>query len=359
MRKGRITLIELLVVFGIIAVLLALCGAGFLMEVPFTLAAGWIFYLVRVVPQTTWNWSGFFTALICLITLAFGLQWFLRWFYQQLQAKRGNPTPRDWSWSWTLRILGLVVLMFVAGISAIGVTHQTAWLVTSPSPLLEGGIRGPANRTQSMNNLHQMGIAVHDYHDKNMSFPEGMTYDKHGNMLHGWLTRLLPYIEEDRIYKRINMEIPWNAPNNAQVFREEIQIYLNPRVIYRNAGVETRQSQDGFALSHYAGNARILGSDVAWKFKDITDGTSNTLLAGEAAGNFKPWGYPANARDPALGINQTPDGFGAPWGVRGAGEAIFMFADGSVRLIKEDIDPATLKALSTPNGGESVKLEDY
>jgi hypothetical protein len=239
--------------------------------------------------------------------------------------------------------------MFVAGISAIGITHQTAWLVTSPEPLLEGGFREPSNRTWSTNNLHQIGIALHGYHETNKSFPKGMTYDNHGHMLHGWLTQLLPYIEENGIYQRINMQIPWNAPDNAPAFREEISVYLNP-------GVEYRQDQDGFALSHYAGNLRILGSDADWKMKDITDGLSNTLMAGEAAGNFKAWGYPANSRDPSLGINKTYDGFGGPWQTKGA---VFLFADGSARFLKEDIDPATLKALSTPNGGESVNLQDY
>ncbi len=75
------------------------------------------------------------------------------------------------------------------------------------------------------------------------------------------------------------------------------------------------------------------------------------------AGNFKPWGYPANWRDPALGINKSPNSFGAPW--RSTKGANFTFADGSVRFIKEDIDPATLKSLSTPNGGESIKDADF
>src|SRR5262249_20960676 len=162
--------------------------------------------------------------------------------------------------------------------------------------------------------------AFHDYHDTFRSFSPGVTFDKQGRMLHGWLTRLLPYIEEAQIYRQINMNTPWNTPENIPAFREEIRIYINP-------GIEYTTNQDGLALSHYAGNIRILGSDVAWKMQDITDGLSNTILAGEVAGNFKPWGPPANSRDPALGINQGSNGFGGPWRRYGA---VFLFADGHV-----------------------------
>ena len=80
----------------------------------------------------------------------------------------------------------------------------------------------------------------------------------------------------------------------------------------------------------------------------------DALLAGEAAGNFKPWGSPTNWRDPALGLRTTPDGFGGP---NRHGTA-FAIADGSVRMIDNKIDPQVLKALSTPNGGEIVP-DDY
>jgi prepilin-type processing-associated H-X9-DG protein len=339
-------------VVGILGIFFLLClGCLVPLDFIFALVAGWILYLVRVVPQITWNWSGLLTALACLAALAFGLQSFLRWLYKQLQVKSGNEALRDWSWSWTLRILGLVVLMFVAGISAVGVTHQTAWLVTSPGPLLDrGSFRQAVNRTQSTNNLKQIGLACHNYHDSFAHFPAGATFDAEGHMLHGWQTQLLPFLEQDDLYRRINQKVPWADPDNAPALRQRVAAYLNP-------AVEEQQDKNEFFLSHYAGNARVLGGDVGWKMKDITDGLSNTLLAGEVAGNFKPWGHPANWRDPALGINSTPDGFGAPWQTtKGAN---FSFADGSVRFIKEDIDPVTLKALSTPNGGESVELDDY
>jgi hypothetical protein len=189
-------------VLGVLCLVGVFCaGCVFPFDFVFTVITGWAFYLVRVVPQITWNWSGIVTAIVCVVALAFGLQWFLGWFYRQLQSKAGTPTPQNWSWSWTLRILGLVVLMFVAGISAIGVTHQTVWLVTSPDPLLTGG-REAANRLSSANNLKQIGLACHNYHDTFSKFPPGATYDPQGRMLHGWQTMLLPFIEQDNLYNR-------------------------------------------------------------------------------------------------------------------------------------------------------------
>ena len=77
----------------------------------------------------------------------------------------------------------------------------------------------------------------------------------------------------------------------------------------------------------------------------IKDGASNTILLGEVNADFSPWGRPGNIRDPAAGINRGPGTFGGPPNRRGA---YFSMADGSARLIAEDVDPEVLKALSTP-----------
>jgi prepilin-type processing-associated H-X9-DG protein len=83
----------------------------------------------------------------------------------------------------------------------------------------------------------------------------------------------------------------------------------------------------------------------------VKDGSSNTILFGTVTRNFKPWGHPANVRDPSLGVNRSPDGFGAPANWDGAQ---FAFCDGSVRMLSSKTDPRVLKQLATPAGGEDV-----
>lgn len=86
---------------------------------------------------------------------------------------------------------------------------------------------------------------------------------------------------------------------------------------------------------------------------EITDGTETTLLVGEAAGNYKPWGDPTNVRDPGLGVGRSLDGFGGPPGSEGA---YFLMASGNVRFFSNKTDPKILKAYGTPNGGEKVPM---
>jgi len=108
--------------------------------------------------------------------------------------------------------------------------------------------------------------------------------------------------------------------------------------------------EQGYALSHYAANRRVFYDNSRTRIQDVTDGMSNTIMAGEVRENFKPWGHPINWRDPALGINQSPQGFGSPW----PGGAQFLLMDGSARFLSDNVDPELLKALSTPAGGEKL-----
>jgi hypothetical protein len=111
----------------------------------------------------------------------------------------------------------------------------------------------------------------------------------------------------------------------------------------------------GFAVSHYTGKVLLMGGDQSRTFQQIKDGTSNTMLTGEAVERPLAWGFPAHWRDPRLEINRTPRGFGG-WSGEGAE---FVFADASTKFISKDIDPRVLEAIASPAGKEKLPLNDF
>ncbi|MFO0957349.1 MAG: DUF1559 domain-containing protein [Isosphaeraceae bacterium] len=315
----------------------------FLVQIPLDLAFGWALYLQRVVPNVSIAWDGVLTGAICLFGFAWGGHLFLRWLSGQM---REGP----WQAHWTASIVGLLLLMFVAGLAAGGVAHQAGWLLSGREPFLDSSSMGgqAARRIQSTNNLRQLGRALHEYHGVQGHFPAGATFDAEGRPMHSWITALLPFLEREDVFRQIDLERPWDDPANSAAFRASIAEFIVPRT-------PTEALPNGYAPAHYAANARVLGGDQPRTIDRIPDGASNTILAGEVAGRFRAWGDPINWRDPALGINRSPDGFGSPF----PGGANMLMADGSVRFLKDTIDPKVLRALATPDGGETPSPDEY
>ena len=306
----------------------------------FVLLFGWIAFPIHTLPKMTIEPAAFVVAgvaLVFLIALSHGLA---RWLYANIG--RPQAPARRWRLPWTVAVVGIVLLLFGSGICLIVTIHQTGWLVTAKEPIIVYNSRA-AHRVQSTNNLRQIGLAMHNYHTDHHNLPPGGTFNEYGEMQHSWETALLPYLELSSI--KPNLSLPWNHPDNAQWFKTVIPGFINP-------GVRDSEPTDaeGYALSHYSVNSRVFGANHGLQFKDVTDGMSNTIMAGEVKERFKPWGHPVNGRDPALGINKSPDGFGGPWNY----VTNFLLMDGSVRTMSDDTDPAVLRALSTPNGGEKL-----
>jgi prepilin-type N-terminal cleavage/methylation domain-containing protein len=333
MRRA-FTLIELLVVIAIIMILCGLLGGAGL-DALVALLIGWIRYPLRVFSERDIDWPNTLLCAMCLAALTLGVHFFGRWF-----ASHRSST---WPWSRSFKLIGLVMLLFLAGIVGIGITHEVVWLATSNEPL--GTSRRPAaHSTHSVNNLKQIGLALHGFHDFDLRFPAGATFDAHGRAMHGWQTMILPYVEQGPLFANINLQQPWNGPDNVALMKTQIHVFQHPAV--------AQTEDNAYALSHYAGNVHVLGVKGMTQ-KDITDGTSNTLLSGEVAQQFKPWGMPMNCRDPGVGLNR-PDGFANPQ----SKPVAFLFADGTVRRLRADISPTVLKALATPRGGEKIAAGD-
>jgi hypothetical protein len=163
-------------------------------------------------------------------------------------------------------------------------------------------------------------------------------------MLHSWETYILPFLPYST--QTIDFKLAWNDPRNEKNFKCILPNFINTSL----PSPPVLEAQ-GFGLSHYASNSRVMGADKSIRWQDISDGAANTLLIGEVNADFKPWGHPVNWRDPARGINRSSQGFGGP---PSAGGAYFSMADGSVRFVSERINPDVLRALSTPAGGEEI-----
>jgi len=298
---------------------------------------GWMLFPFNVLPSITVNIEACLSAIVCLAMLTTGVHFFLRWLYAQRRLAGDPASPRSWRLNWTVIGLAVVMLMFVAGVSAVGVVHQVVWLSRTPAVWF------------SSEHLRMMGLGTHMYVDKHgMKLPPGATFDEHGRMMHGWMCRVLPFVAYEQwleLNERIDLTLPWDHPNNAAAFGTIVREYQ----CHDYAPLQKKDGA-GYAMSHYASNVHVIGGERALPFKSITDGTSTTLLIGESAGNYRPWGYPVNWRDPSIGLNRSPDGFGNAAG-RGAN---FVFADGMVRFLSNKISPNVLKALSTPAGGEIV-----
>jgi type IV pilus assembly protein PilA len=116
----------------VLLLLILIVGGGvFLVEIPFRLAFGWIFFLRDNFATLEVNLLRVAEALACIAALGLGGHFFARWLYRQMA-----PAAAPWRPGWTVAGLGAVLLLFVAGIGTVGITHQTAWLFTDPGPLL-------------------------------------------------------------------------------------------------------------------------------------------------------------------------------------------------------------------------------
>jgi hypothetical protein len=185
------------IVVGAVVSLLCCCLPvlilwGIIGDVVWKVGVGWLLFLSRVAQKMTVDWAGMATASVALAGLSIGSHLFLRWLSEQIQNARqpSNTTRYYWRVQWTACLLGIVVLMFVAGVAAIGMTHQVTWLLSSPEPLIGGGGREWAMKTALRNNVSQTAKAVHLHHDEVKHFPAGATYDKFGRALRCYPTSI-------------------------------------------------------------------------------------------------------------------------------------------------------------------------
>jgi prepilin-type processing-associated H-X9-DG protein/prepilin-type N-terminal cleavage/methylation domain-containing protein len=268
-------------------------------------------------------------------------------------------------------------------------------------------VREAANRMKCTNNLKQLGLAAHHFHDVRGAFPPGGvsgTFPRAGSTgRHGWPPFLLQYVEQQPLHSLYRLDLGSGDPVNQRAVNTQLKILQCPSA--EPDRITTNQlTGQTFASMDYAPTRGVhpdlvrqrLVDDVnldgvmkenfMTRIADISDGTAQMFLLTECAGRPDLWR--AGQRFPVPG--PTPCGpWAAPIGcaiwVRGStpdgvmqpgvcpmncinnneiysfhpGGANVLFADGSVRFLRQTIDIRTLARLVTRAGGEVVSASDY
>lgn len=252
--------------------------------------------------------------------------------------------------------------------------------------------REAARRTQCTNNLKQIALAFHNYHDVHGAF---CTTDG-GTAATGTsaFAAILPQIDQGNLFLKYNFNLTNSDPANTAVTSQVIPAYLCPSAVLRRPvpmpgctntstgrNIDENRAPGTYAVNTgtTAGNGAIIPSSTGvTRLRDFTDGTSNTLLAGESAWNLPDYLFSSSASC----AGQTRWGFTywaspynlstafvvqPPFNPKSGGSAVLsrfrsdhtgvvnmVFADGHVRFLSENIDSGLLSALATRGGGEVV-----
>ncbi len=212
--------------------------------------------------------------------------------------------------------------------------------------------RMAAMRSQSINNLKQFGLAMHNFHSTNDRFPSQAIADKQGKPLLSWRVAILPFIEQAPLFNEFKLDEPWDSPHNKPLLERMPATYVIP-------GSKAEPGMTFYRGFSGAGAFFDPAKKDGIKIQDVTDGTSNTIAIVEAR-EAVPWTKPddelpfdGGARPdkakpllPSLG-GHFPSGFDA------------LFLDGSVKFLKETINPIVLRALITRNGGEVISSDSF
>jgi prepilin-type N-terminal cleavage/methylation domain-containing protein/prepilin-type processing-associated H-X9-DG protein len=278
-------------------------------------------------------------------------------------------------------------------------------------------VREAANRIQCVNNLKNLGLALHHYHDGYGTFPPGAVGptpsqpQSAGLKHHGLGTYLLPYLEQQALSRQYRWDVSWFDPPNQPVVNTQLKIWQCPsaeanRIMNGSLPTVSPPAELPFngtaACGDYAGVLHIDAGLVSLglvgpagnlegvfpvnarrRLADICDGTSQTILMAECAGRPQLWqgreqvpnvwltGGPWASRNLLFGRGASPDGttFYGPCAINCTndrevygfhpGGANTVFADGSVHFLRADLGIRVFARLVTRAGGEVISGDEF
>lgn len=243
---------------------------------------------------------------------------------------------REWCWALGFWLGSLV--------------HATLIAPSIPYGPAGGGVVG------CQANLRTIGVALQSYTDMHTCLPPPVRSAPDGGEGTSWRTTILPFIGHEDLYNSYNADVSWTAPANSTAARTVVHTYLCPAqcepsrspmkfdLLLRGPKLHTRGAH-GYALTHYSavtGPSGALRTGQAMRLARLRGGRGPACLAGEVYLRDWPWAAPEDVT--WTGTTHPP------YSVLGFDSAhddvlLFLMADGTVRAVPRDIDPALLRRM--------------
>ncbi len=226
--------------------------------------------------------------------------------------------------------------------------------------------REAARQTSCRNHQHQIGIALHAYHNLHRSLPIGcLEWRGWGQPMTrkhmAWSAFLLPFIEEQSLYEAIDFDQPFDHPDNVDAAATPVETYLCPTAIPRGGprGEISYGGLFGERIVDRRADDGVFLYDRLIAFRDCTDGLSYTIATGEDmfgpesewinGGNVFVQSHPINDQSVWVGDNEIRS-------LHPAG-AMVLFVDGSVHLLNQSLDKFVLGQLITRDRSEVIPAD--
>ncbi len=204
----------------------------------------------------------------------------------------------------------------------------------------------PARRSQCMNKLKQIAYGLKSYHDMYHRFPPAYAVDADGKPLHSWRTLILPFVEENELYRSIDLSKPWDDPVNAAACGKMVDAYDCPST----SNLDNRTNYLAIVTPD-----SCLQPGQSHKMSDIQDGSSKTLMLIEVDADHEvPWMAPLDADEELIRSLGQPGSKLAHSG----NVVIAVAADASVHSLAMPMPAETLHALITIAGQEQIVIPD-
>ncbi|AMV35985.1 DUF1559 domain-containing protein [Planctomyces sp. SH-PL62] len=219
-----------------------------------------------------------------------------------------------------------------------------ALLIALILPLSRSGGRAAVRRAQCNNNLKQIALALSNYRQEHKALPPAYTVDAEGRPLHSWRTLILPYLEMEPLYRKIDLSKPWDDPANAEARETPLSVFRCPE----SAGPPNTTTY----LAIVAPGGGLL-PDRPRSLEDVTDSHASTLLVIEAGEEGAvPWMAPTDA-DEALVM-----GIGPKTQLHHNGGWNAVFVDGHARFLSATMPAEERRAMITIAGDDGEVVNE-